>query len=53
MQGCVYLKMSSVEYSLKAYKALHGGWYKGRSEYIGTRLVMVGSGPSRALIETT
>lgn len=29
LQGCVYLKMGNVESAVKAYKALHGGWYKG------------------------
>lgn len=28
--GCVYLKMSSVQSAVKAYKAMHGGWYKGK-----------------------
>ena len=32
MQGCVYLKMDSVDSAVKAYKALHGGWYKGKIE---------------------
>ena len=25
----MYLKMDSMETAMKAYKALHGGWYKG------------------------
>ena len=29
MQGCVYLKMGSLESAMGAYNALHGGWYKG------------------------
>lgn len=29
IQGCVYLKMNGVESAVKAYKGLHGGWYKG------------------------
>ena len=28
-QGCVYLKMDTLKSALGAYKALHGGWYKG------------------------
>lgn len=29
VQGCVYLKMNGIESAVKAYKGLHGGWYKG------------------------
>ena len=29
-QGCVYLKMESLESAIGAYQALHGGWYKGK-----------------------
>ena len=31
-QGCVYLKMDSLKSAMGAYKALHGGWYKGESD---------------------
>ncbi len=28
-QGCVYLKMESIESANKAYRTVHGGWYNG------------------------
>ena len=31
-QGCVYLKMDSLKSAMGAYKALHGGWYKGEGD---------------------